>query len=348
MPIEVSDFDRRIWEEELADFVPQRVFDAHVHLTAAEHNLAGPGDRSLGRPGEWAATDEALMTIDRPSADRVYARLFPNRELHYAAMPWPFRRIDFCGANAFVASQMAADPASVPVMLVHPAFSAEQVAEAVELQGFRGLKPYANYAENGVECRITDMLPEPLIEVANEKRLFVVLHVSKKLGIADEQNIRDLDVLTRRYPKVRWNLAHLARSSVAWPLERAVDRLKELPNLWFDFSSVTSADVFMIAFRDFSLERMMYGSDIPSDLRRGNMIGFGRGWALLTERDIASMDIDYCDNRCTFVMYETLRALRRAAALACLERQQIEDIFYNNAFRFAHGRVRDSKAVRQG
>jgi len=346
MPIGISDLDRRIWEEELEGFVPRRVFDVHVHFSAAEHDLTEPGDQPLGRVGEWG--DEALMTVDRKSANRLYAQLFPNRELHYAGMAWPFRRIDFCGANAFVASELAGDRASVPVMLVHPAFSAEEVAEAVEVHGFRGLKPYFVYAEDGVECLITDMLPEPLIEVANEKELFVVLHVSRKLGIADEQNIRDLTVLTGRYPKVRWNLAHMARSSVAWPLERVVHRLKELPTLWFDFSSVSSADVFLLAFQNFSLERIMYGSDIPSDLRRGNMIGFGMGWALLTEREIASMGIDYCDNRCTFLLYETLRALRRAAKLEGLNEQQVEDLFYNNGFQFAHGRVEDSKAVRQG
>ena len=35
MAISITDYnehDRQIWEEELADFVPARVFDAHVHL----------------------------------------------------------------------------------------------------------------------------------------------------------------------------------------------------------------------------------------------------------------------------------------------------------------------------
>ena len=335
MPIETTDLDRGIWEEELEAFVPQKVFDVHVHLSAPEHNLAGADDENIGRPGEWA--EKELLTIHRKDVDRLYARLCPNREVHCAGMAWPFPRLDFDGANAFVASEMAGDPTSAPVMLVHPAFSSEKVAEAVELHGFRGLKPYFVYAEDGVECRITDMLPEPLIEVANEKGLFVVLHVSKKLGIADEQNIQDLTNLTRRYPKVRWDLAHMARSSVAWPLERAIGRLKELPNVWYDFSSVTNADVFMLAFRNFALERIMFGSDIPSDLRRGTMVGFGMGWALLMEKEVAAMGIDYCDNRCTFLLYEVLRALRRAATIEGLNEQQIEDLFHNNAIAFVHG-----------
>lgn len=335
MPIEITDLDRRIWEEELEAFVPQKVFDVHVHLAAPEHNLAGANDENVGRPGEW--TEEALLAIDRKDVDRLYSQLLPNRAVHCAGMAWPFPRLDFDGANAFVASEMASDPASSSVMLVHPAFSAEKVAEAVELYGFRGLKPYFAYADGGVECGVTDMLPEPLLEVASEKKLFIVLHVSKKLGIADEQNIRDLTDLTRRYPKVRWDLAHMARSSVAWPLERAIDRLKELPNVWYDFSSVTNADVFMLAFRHLALERIMFGSDMPSDLRRGTMVGFGMGWAFLTEKEIAAMGIDYCDSRCTFLLYETLRAARRAAKIEDLSEKQIEDLFYNNSVTFVHG-----------
>lgn len=329
--LEISDLDRRIWDEELEAFVPRRVFDTHVHIYMAEHCLTRPGEMPP-EPNCW--TDRPIANLDRKTLDRAYARLLPNRELHYVAFGWPFRRLNFDEVNAFTAAEMADDPISEPVMLVHPGFSAEKVAKAIERQGFRGLKPYRYWAKDEVECRITDMLPEPLIEVANEKEVFVVLHLGKKLGIADEQNIQDMTALIKRYPKVRWNLAHMARCSVAWPLERAIDRLKNLPNLWYDFSSVTNTDVFMLAFRNLALDRIMYGSDIPADILRGTLVSFGMGWALLTEKEIASINIDHCDNRCTYVMYETLRACRRAAMLAGLDRQQIEDLFFNNAFKF--------------
>lgn len=346
MQIETTDLDLRIWEEELASFVPQEVFDVHLHLSAPEHDLSGTRCQQIGRPGEW--TDDDLLSFDRADAEDVYATLLPNRTVHCAGIPWPFPVIDFDGANAFVAAEMAADPAAAAVMLVHPSFSAQKVAEAVEVHGFRGLKPYSAYAENSVECRVTDMLPEHLMEVADEKELFVVLHVSKKLGIADEQNIRDLTDLTRRYPKVRWDLAHMARSSIAWPLERTIDRLKELPNIWFDFSSVTNADVFLLAFRNFAIDRIMFGSDMPSDLRRGNMVGFGLGWAFLTAPEIVAMGIDYCDNRCTFLLYETLRALRRAAMIEGLGARQIEDLFNHNATAFVRGQPRRGEGTGTG
>ena len=42
MPIEISDLARKIWAEELEEFVPYKIFDVHLHLAAAEHSLAEP------------------------------------------------------------------------------------------------------------------------------------------------------------------------------------------------------------------------------------------------------------------------------------------------------------------
>jgi len=30
--LNLTDLDRRIWEEELADFIPSKIYDAHTHV----------------------------------------------------------------------------------------------------------------------------------------------------------------------------------------------------------------------------------------------------------------------------------------------------------------------------
>ena len=50
--MDYSDSDREFWQEELADFVPHRVFDAHCHLF-----------------------DPAQMRPDAPPTPRSYADL---------------------------------------------------------------------------------------------------------------------------------------------------------------------------------------------------------------------------------------------------------------------------------
>ena len=332
-PIDPTDLDRRIWDEELADFLPQTLFDAHIHCQNIDCCLSKPGDD----PPEYKTMANCpLPVIDRAALDRIYGLLMPDRKTHFLMFGRPFRRNDFDRHNAFTAAQTVGDPHSACLMLVHPSFSPDKVAADIDRYGFVGLKPYRWYAPDEVNCRITDMLPEAIIELAHDRKLIVMMHLGRKEGVADEQNIADLLSLAERYPDVRWDLAHMARSSIAWPLERAIDRIRDVPNFWYDFSSVMHADVFMIAFRKLRLDRIMFGSDIPCDLSRGAMISFGYGWEQIWDHQLAEMNITHCDPRPTYSVYETLRAARRAANLESFGREQIEDLFFRNAYRFVH------------
>ena len=275
-----------------------------------------------------------VPVMDRPALMQLYEELFPGREFHYLIFGWVFRRNNFDAHNAFIAEQANEDPLSAALMLIHPSFSVDKVAADLDRYGFRGFKPYRLWTTDEVNCGITDMLPEPLIELANERELVVVMHLGKQLGIADEDNVRDLLRLATRYPRVRWDLAQMARSSIAWPIERVIDRIKDVPNFWCDISSVTHSDVLTLAFRNLPLERIMFGSDLPSDLRRGNMISFGLVWDQLDEEKIAALNINHCDPRPTYTVHETLRALRRTMKFEDFGSQEIEDVFYNNAVKF--------------
>ena len=330
--IEITDIDRRIWEEELAEFVPQKIYDAHAHIYLPEHDLTGQG----ANPPKSADVHDGGITqqipaIDRETLDHLYALLFPGREVHNVLFGWVFECVDFDAINRFVSEQAAQDPLSAPFMLTPPNFSPQHLAEQVDTYGFVGLKPYLLWTDNRWDANITDIIPEPLLEVANDKQLIITLHVSKRSGISDEHNIRELIYLSGKYPKVRWILAHCARSLVVWPLEKAIERIRDLPNLWYDISSVTDTNVYSLIFREVPLDRVLYGGDIPSDLVRGQMVGFGFAWALLTEEMIKHMNIVHCDSRSTFVLYETLRAARRAMLREGFGCAQIEGVFYNNA-----------------
>ena len=84
-----SDSDREFWEEELADFVPQRVFDAHCHLFDLAHMRpdAPPTTRSYAD----------LETL------RAWGRLmFPGRRMNFLLLGMPkaikvLKEIDFNG-----------------------------------------------------------------------------------------------------------------------------------------------------------------------------------------------------------------------------------------------------------
>lgn len=139
--------------------------------------------------------------------------------------------------------------------------------------------------------------------------------------------------LTRKYPRVRWLLLHNARSYSAWAIEKAVPALRDLPNLWFESSSVCEADSFFVTFSKLSANRFCYGSDdIPVGITRGKYIAWGYGWEQLDGNNFTAKP-KHCDGRMTFGRYEMLRAIRRAAQYAGLSRSQIEGIFYGNGNR---------------
>lgn len=329
-PLMLNDLDRRIWAEELEPFIPGRVFDVHTHLYRWEHfrdpeKEEGPYREMLG--GAWGNATRAL-------AEACDAVLLPGREVHRLSFPFPFPHpCDFEAANAFLADQIAGDPESAGLLLVHPGTAPEEAEAQVERYGFLGFKPYRFYSRTGdaVECRITDFMPEALIEVADRRGLLIMLHLAKRDAIADRENQRDLAHLCARYPNARWILAHCARGYSAWAIDGAAPVLRDLPHLWYDTSSVCETDAILALYRAVGPERVMYGSDdLPVGVLRGKYIAFGRAWAYLSETN-HSLGLSHCDPRMTFTRYEQLRAMRRAADCLGLTPDHHRAIFHDTA-----------------
>ena len=228
-------------------------------------------------------------------------------------------------------------------MLVYPSMTSEELERLIHEHGFKGFKPYRFYAATGdpVECRISDMLPEEQIEVANRHGLIVMLHLPKRDAIADPENLAELECFTSRYPRVKWILAHCARSYSAWAIERAASVLRNLANVWYDTSSVCESDAIEALLSAVGVERVMYGSDdLPVGVMRGKYIAFGYAWAYLSPEN-HSLDLSHCMGQMTFTRYEQLRAMRRACRRLGLTRDQIEGLFCDTALRLV-GSVGDS------
>src|SRR5262245_35383041 len=329
-PLALHEVDRRIWEEELADFVPRRIFDVHTHIYRWAFNLDPQKESSAYKP--FAGEQFAEASWDMLEA--CDHDLFPDREVHRLAFPFPFPHpCDFAASNEFVAAQVARDPASASLMLVHPGMTADEVNAELDRRPHLGFKPYRFYSSTGdaVNCRITDFMAEHQIEIADRRGLIIMMHLSKRDAIADPENISDLRRLSERYPGARWILAHCARSYSAWAIERAASALRELPNIWFDVSSVCESDAMEALLAGVGDGRVMYGSDdVPVGVLRGKYVAFGFAWAYLSETN-HQMSLAHCDGRMTFTRYEQLRAMRRAAMRLKLDRRQIDALFCDTA-----------------
>jgi glutamate-1-semialdehyde 2,1-aminomutase len=329
-PLECTDLDRRIWAEELDEFVPKRVYDAHTHLYRWEFYTDPEKEKGPYR----ALLGTTFADADWDLADACDALLMPGREVHRLSFGFPFPdSCDFEASNVFLAEQVRKDPRSAGLMLVHPSMTAEYAEGQVERHGFLGFKPYRWYATSGdaVNCGITEFMPEHLIAVADRRGLLIMMHLSKRDAVADPDNIADLLRLCEQYPRARWILAHCARSYSAWSIETAAAQLRGLPNVWYDTSSVCEADAFDALYSGVGADRVLYGSDdIPVGVLRGKYVAFGRAWAYLSETN-HSLNLSHCEPRMTFTRYEQLRAMRRAARRLGMTARQNEELFHDTA-----------------
>ena len=318
--IDYRDIDRAIWDKELEAFVPQVIYDTHVHVWSEAHkgDLEGP---PTGLRQEIGYQDHL----------RWAGRLYPGREMHYLALGTPIPGMDVDGHNRWMVDEFSADPDSRVNVIVTPDMSPETVDRQVrDLDAF-GLKPYRLYASDPAECRIADFLPESQIEVADHLSLAVTLHLSKKVGPADPENLSDMARYTVRYPNVQWILAHCARGFNAFMLEESIHRLCDLANVWYDTSAVNDLYAHYLLMKHEDRRRIMFGSDnVAAGCVHGKYITYGNAW----EGYEGNPDLPHCDPTPTFVVYEQLRQERQVADILGLTTQEIEDHFSGNAIRF--------------
>ncbi len=239
----LTDLDRRIWGEELDAFVPERIFDVHTHVYRWQFS----GEKDSG--SLYDLLGNRFPVADWQRLDRCDGLLMPGRRVSRLAFGFPFPNCDFEAANRFVAGEVARDPASAGLALVHPRMAEVDFERQVRDLKLIGLKPYRCYAASGdpVECRIGDMLPDWQTALADRHGLIVMLHLARA-AIADPENIADLEPPRGSASQREVDSRPLAESS-AWPIERVAGRLRGLPNVWFDTSSVCESDAIERSWR---------------------------------------------------------------------------------------------------
>lgn len=326
MPVSLDDYsehDQQIWDEDLQDFVPERVFDAHIHMFHPGH-LA---ESSPAAANPWGLADLANL---KQWAERLY----PGRETHFLVLGTPLPGIEVAAHNAWCIDQVRQDPQSRMNRLVTPSCRLQDIERDLREPGFIGLKPYRSFSVTGdiAQCRIHEFLPHEQLELANELGLWVTMHLSRFHGCADEFNLNDLREFTgRRYPKIRWILAHCARSFTYWPIRKAIDQLRDMPNIWYDVSAVTDVRPLITLFSRENRRRILYGSDgVDAMYFHGQYAAMGRAWQGI---DISRFNLQFphCDGRPVLAIYEQLLSMKHAAEIAQLSGDDVQDIFWRNS-----------------
>ncbi len=307
----------------LNDFLPNKIFDAHMHLC-----------------------DASFMNANAHMPDSVnleyylssMKQIFLERKITANVIPFPSRKViskdnDYLKlADDFLYGELEKDKENVGELLVMPNESVEHIYNRIKGKQVCGFKCYHSFspAEVTVNLDIKDYMPESAFELANEYKKVITLHLVKDASLSDPENLKYIIEMSKRYPNAILILAHAARSFACWTCFEVVEKLKGLDNIWFDLSAICEVPAMFQIIKTCGLERAMWGSDFPISDFKGKAISIADKFFWLY--DFEQPEITKAVKLWS-VLEENLMAVRQTAKMLDLTSRQIEDIFYNNAKR---------------
>jgi len=340
---ERTEADRRAYDSALKDFLPPEIFDIHSHLWL-ESFWTAPKGADL-RAVSWPY----LVARDNSVEDLAesYRLLFPGKRVVPMVFANPEPSDDIAQHNGYV--RRSAEAYGYPALYYsHPAQRAPEVEKNVLEGGFLGLKSYLNLAPMHISedsIRITDYFPPAHLEVLNRRGWIMMLHIPRPGRLKDPVNVSDILSIKRTYPRIRLILAHVGRAYCIEDVGGALDELKPLDDLLFDFSANCNPDVMEALLGSVGPERVLYGSDLPITRMRMRRISENRRYVNLVppglygdvRGDAHMREVSAAEGeKLTFFLYEEALAMKAALKRLGLGVRAAERVFAGNARDLLH------------
>ena len=221
-------------------------------------------------------------------------------------------------------------------LLMMPSYTAEKTEKMMSAHPeIKALKPYLTYstAKDIYESDIFEFAPEWMWQYAHEREMPVILHLSHYQNMLyDENNVRDLRYISKKYPKAKIVLAHCAMGHHLQKFKWGLDAITDLKNIWFDCSGSAEALTIYYAIKAFGAERMLYGDDFNHGATPGRIVSFGSNffgfhpYFITNTEEVPDYRYQPMDNA-----RECLLALVEACELLKPSKSDINKIFYENA-----------------
>lgn len=335
----INQKDRQMYENELKEFLPDRIFDCHIHVWLKECKT---DNQLIMRSANWASKISNEFTKEELRND--LEEILPGKTVEGLLFGFVDPDVDFATMNSYV-GQSARDLGFSGLAINNPMWSKEELYEAVNTNGLIGIKPYINFVAPHIATKditILDMIPRAQLELANEQDYLIMLHLPRELRIADEENIRQLIMIENEYPKIKIIVAHIGRAYSVENLGNALEQLKDTKRISFDFSGNTNPEVIKQALVNFGSKRILYGSDLPithmrmhriyEDGKYINMVEENQYQGIKQDPNMREVSHEKAKDFTLFI-FESLLAFKKAAIDVGLIRSEIEDVMYTNAKR---------------
>jgi len=337
---EIRDVDRRTYEGELREFLPDRLVDVHTHVWKAEHQRIGPD--AFARVVSWPSR----VARDNSVEDLVegYRLMFPGKSVTPLMFASVYDADSMPAMNRYV-RECAARMKFPALIYAHPTWTGDALEKGIKGGRFLGAKVYLNLSPAYIpekEIRIFDFLPPHQLDVLNRHGWVVMLHIPRDGRLRDPVNLAQMLEIETNWPKVRVIIAHMGRAYCDEDMGDAFTVLSATRNMVFDFSANTNDHVFEKALRTFGPERCLFGSDMPITrmrMRRHceggryvNVVPRGLYGDVSGDSHMGEADPPESDT-ITFFMYEEILAIKRAMERIGLGRADVEAFFLGNAKR---------------
>jgi predicted TIM-barrel fold metal-dependent hydrolase len=333
-----------MWKNELRDWVPATLFDAHVHLGPPE--IVSPVSQS--RKTNPTTTFTSLTAEEIKS---LFAGLYGGVTVEgMIAFPFPLAEVDIEAANDYIVNLVKEDASIFGYILMDP----ENVKKAIEQYagaskcGVRISGVKAHYDLIGKtchQCPTAEYVTGDMLEFMNSEELGFMLHTSG-IGMGDPVNQEFVLSIVSRFPRIKIILAHVGRYFEPEQFMAFMEsEVPACPNIFLETSSVTIPEVYERILSEKSMwKKLIFGSDVPYGLITGvEYWSEDMGLSFITRDDYPwssdEMQTHFDKQRksLTHNTYHTINAVKVAIErqnLSLKEETQLkEDIFYNNARR---------------
>ncbi len=329
----MTDYDRKVYEAELKDFLPENVIDFHLHTNKKEFDSWGAHN------GGSSWTDLIADEMTTENMLDALQQLLPGKNVTPLVFGGCLCDIDTVNDYVRDDSRKYQFPTLYRTSYDMPK---DELIKRVKEGGFLGLKPYLSNCPPYIppkETRIFDFLPPEHLEAANENGWIVMLHIPRDGRLKDPVNLAQLLEIEEKYPNVKLVVAHIGRAYSKEDIGNAFDLLGKTKKMVFDFTANVSDDAIRACIEAVGTKRLIFGSDLPIAIMRMyritedgvyyNVVPRGLYGNVSGEPHMRETD----ETDVTLMYYEQIRAMKRVAEDLKLSKEDVENIFYGNAKR---------------
>ncbi|MDO8684659.1 MAG: amidohydrolase family protein [Armatimonadota bacterium] len=340
-----NNVDLPFYNAEIAPVLPPQVLDFHAHTWLSEHWKETPWKTE-------SAGAKYMVTLEQYGVEKLLANgktIFPDRHYNAVCFGYPTPAADLEKTNDY-ARQAGANNGLFPLFITgRDMIPKEELERKIREEGFFGYKVFLNwYGDDYGSVRIADMIGPNEMDLANELKLIVLLHVPRSGRLADPEIQKGVRELAMTYPGAAIVLAHCGRAYLPDEMKRSIGSVRDLPNVYLDTSMVMDPTVLQLVFENIDSSRVLFATDFPVASMRGRRVYVMDHWVdiVLEGYPPSAYRVASDGIRATFMVYEIVLAIKRAGEMAGLSKEQITRVFNDNGMSLLNG-VMDGRQMRR-